>query len=228
MITAIDNPENPLLRKYNMADRNRNSLATRMDITMTNRSSAGISLDWAQDHYPDSVIGLNTSQVTNAGLDFSTQPSTNTTVSFFLSYEDITSHMANSQLYSIPDWSGRMKDNFTTGGLGFKHIVSENKLDIGADYVHTYSRGKITLNQGGLDSSLPDLVTRLNSIKIYANYHYSDSLLFNGKYWYEHYSSRNWAFDDVYTDTISNNISLGQEAPSYNVNVFMASIRYQF
>ena len=228
VIVGIDNPENPLLRKYNMADRNRDTLRIRMDVAATEQSAIGVSLDLAKDDYPDSSIGLTSSRESSLGFDFSTQVAAKTQASFFFSREKINSDVSNSQLYNIPDWSGAIDDIFYATGIGLTHILLKDKLDVGADYAYTYSIGEITITEGGSGSSLPDLVTRLHSIKIYGNYHLSVAMVLNASYWYERYSSSDWALDGVNPDTIPNNLSLGQASPTYNVNVVMLSIRYKF
>jgi MtrB/PioB family decaheme-associated outer membrane protein len=227
VIAGVDNPENPLLRKYNMADRDRDTLGLRMDMAATDQSAIGISLDLAKDDYPDSAIGLTSSKESSFGLDLSTPVAVHTTVNFFFSREKIASGVSGSQLYDIPDWSGAIDDYFNTAGLGFNHILVRNKLEVGADFVYTHSIGKITLIEGGSGSRLPDLVTRQHSIKTYVNYHLSEAMMLNGVYWYERYSSRDWALDGVNEDTIANNLSLGQESPAYHVNVVILSVRYK-
>lgn len=228
VVPELDNPENPLLRKYNMADRDRDQAGVRVDVAVTERSTLGLGVEFADDDYPDSDLGLVSSRQSSIGVDFSTLLSKNLTFNLFVNNEMIRSTVAGSQLYSIPDWSGRMDDTFNTVGAGIKHALIENTLDVGANYVYTRSRGEISTVDGGVQSELPDIVTRLSSFKIYGNYHFSETLVLNGTFWHERYSSSDWALDGVAEDTVPNNLSLGQEAPSYDVNVFMLSMRYRF
>lgn len=228
VVPEIDGPENPLLRKYNMADRDRDTFGVRVDVAATNDIALGLSLDLAQDDYPDSTLGLTNSQESSIGLDLSMLLTKATTVNFFVNHENISSTVKGSQLYNLPDWSGRISDSFEIVGMGFNHELIEDKLNVGADYVYTESTGRIRITDGGVGSQLPTLVTKLNSLKIYGNYQLSETLLINGTYWYEHYDSRDWALDDVSEGTVSNNLSLGQESPAYDVNVFTVSLRYKF
>ena len=228
VVPEVDNPENPLLKKYNLADRDRDVAGIRMDAPLTKHSSVGLSVGMAKDDYPDSVIGLTSSQEFSAGIDFSAQLSKHTSLSAFFSNENIKSSVSGSQLYSLPDWSGDMDDSFSTVGAGVRHMLIEKKLELGADYAYTRSRGSIRTIDGGVESELPDLRTELNSIKLYGNYRFSENLILNGAYWHERYSSSLWAFDDVLEDTVTNNLSLGQEAPDYSANVVMFSLRYHF
>lgn len=226
VITGVDSPENPLMRKYNMADRDRDALRMRMDFVATLQSTIGLSVDLTNDDYPDSAIGLTASRASTLGFDFSSRLAPSTLVNFYLSFEKITSKVVGSQLYDLPDWSGAMSDKFNTAGLGFNHTLYKDKLDVGMDYVFSHSLSGITIDQGGPGSPLPDLVTTLYSVKFYANYRLSDKLDLRGSYWYEYFTASDWALDGVGEATIANTLTLGQESPSYNVNVLLLSLRY--
>lgn len=227
VVAGIDVPENPLLRKYNMADRDRDTLGLRMDVAASAQSTFGLAVDVAKDDYPNSSIGLVSSQESHLGIDVTTQVTKRTSTSIFLSHENIDSDVAGSQMYNVADWNGSLDDSFDSAGIGLNHIVMRDKFDVGVDYVYTTSRGRITYAEGGADSQLPEASTRLNSAKLYGNYRLSQALVLNGSYWYERYTSTDWAFDGVSESTVSNNLGLGQEAPSYRENVFLLAVRYK-
>jgi len=225
-IAGVDSPENPLMRKYNMADRNRDTFGMRVDIPVSKWTNFGFNIDLSKDHYPGSSIGLTSSHESILGLDLSTQLTMNTTFNIYCSFEKISSEVSGSQLYSIADWSGSMSDQFNTAGMGINHILMNNRADIGIDYVFTHSLSEVSINEGGSGSQLPDLETTSYGVKLYGNYRVSDKLELKGTYWYEYFSSSDWAFDGVGEATIPNTLSLGQESPSYNVHVLMLSMRY--
>jgi MtrB/PioB family decaheme-associated outer membrane protein len=227
LIPGVDSPENPLMRKYNMADRNRDTLKMRLDFQLAPQTSMGINLDMANDDYPDSSIGLTSGHEAILGADFSTLLTRNTSANLFISFEDINSRIAGSQLYSTPDWSGTINDQFNTAGMGLNHVLINSKLDIGVDYVYSHSLGEIAYGQSGSGARLPDLYTTLYSVNIYGNYRLNEKLTVKGAYSYENYNSADWAYDNVNEDTIATTLTLGQESPSYSVNVFMISMRYQ-
>jgi len=220
--------QNPLMRIYNMANRKRDQLDTRVDILATEKTNIGFNINLAKDRYPDSVIGLTTSQDSTFGFDISMHLATDTSVDLFLSLEEISSDVSGSQLYGMPDWSGSIKDRFNSAGVNFSRSLLRNKLDVGFGYTYTYFVGEITTVDFGASSTLPDLKTVMNSFKLYGKYHVNEAITINGTYWYEDYTSDDWAIDNVSENTISNNLSMGQQSPSYNVNVVMLSMRYKF
>jgi len=228
VVPEISPPENPLLRKYNMASRTRDSAGLRADMSAWQTVNFGFGVDYANDDYSKSQIGLTESRDVTYSADASALLAENTSLHFFLTREKIKSSQAGSQLFSTPDWTGENNDAVDTAGIGVKHALIKNKLDIGADYTKSYSRGEVVVNTGAPDPAFPDLISKLGSVKLYATYRLQDNMSLHGAYWYESYKSENWQLDGVTPDTISNVLALGEQSPSYFVNVVMLSLRYKF
>jgi hypothetical protein len=53
-----------------------------------------------------------------------------------------------------------------------------------------------------------------------------DNLKVRAGYWYEHYSSSDWALDSVFPATVPQLLSLGANAYNYNVNTVLLSVNY--
>ena len=119
------------------------------------------------------------------------------------------------------------KDTVNSLGLGVKHQLIEDKLDIGADYAFSQSVSEIDINTGVSDN-FPELWTKLKSLKLYADYNLQDNLTLHAAYWYERYTSADWMLENVTPSTIPNLISFGEVSPQYNVNVIMLSGTYRF
>jgi predicted porin len=109
-----------------------------------------------------------------------------------------------------------------------KHAAIKDKLDIGADYSTSRSKGEISVNTGALNPAFPSLSTTLDSLKLYATYRLKDNVSLQASYWYERYDSKNWMLDGVAPGTIPNVLTLGEQAPRYSVNVLMLAVRYKF
>ncbi|MDH3563574.1 MAG: MtrB/PioB family outer membrane beta-barrel protein, partial [Gammaproteobacteria bacterium] len=127
-----------------------------------------------------------------------------------------------------PDWTGANKDTFHVLGIGVKHAMIKNKLDVGADYTVSNSVGKVSVTTGAPDPAFPDLESRLNSLKLYATYRLKDNMSLQGAYWFERYSTQNWMLENVAPGTIPNVLSLGEIPPSYRASVLSVSLRYNF
>ena len=228
VVSTIDPPENILLRKYNMADRVRNTIRLHANITPQSRYAIGLNLDIADDDYEQSALGLTESRDVSLNADISAMLTEKTSANFFIGRQQIESTQIGSQTFSTPDWQANNDDTFDNIGVGVTHVLIEDELDIGADFTRTSSTGKVTVNSGAPAPAFPDLTTDLDSLKIYANYRLSEMLYLKAAFWHERYDSNDWALDGVSPDTIPNLLSFGELSPSYNINVIKLSMSYKF
>ncbi len=227
-VAETDPPENPLMRKFNMADRNRDTGSIHAGFIPHERVSIGLGVELSTDDYSNSVLGLTEAREAAFNVDASVIVTDATSLHVYASRQQIRSKQAGSQTFSTPDWFAQNDDTFDSAGIGVKHQLIKDKLDVGADYVLARSTGKISVETGAPGAAFPDLKTDLDSVKLYADYRLKDSLTLHTAYWYEHYNSKDWMLDGVYPDTIPNVISFGEQSPHYDVHVVMMSVRYRF
>ncbi|MHB8668317.1 MAG: MtrB/PioB family decaheme-associated outer membrane protein [Burkholderiales bacterium] len=227
-IPGITPPENPLLRRYNLANRNRDTAGARADIAVNERISVGFGVDSSEDKYSDSTIGLLNGKEFSLDADVSAIVTARTSLHLFANHQEIKSKQAGSQTFSIPDWSADNKDTTDFVGLGVKFKAIPDTLDVGADYSVTHSRSQINVNTGASNPPFPDMTTKRDSVKVYATYRVKENMSLQAGYWYEHYASRDWMLDGVAPATIPNVLALGLQAPQYNVNVVLLSVKYKF
>lgn len=220
--------ENPLLRKYNMADRDRDQGALRVQLLGIENMSVGFGFEYANDVYTHSPVGLNSSRDFSLSADVSAMVDEKTTLYIFLNREEIDSQQSGSSTATTPDWFGENEDTIDTIGFGFKHTIIEKKLEVGGDFSITNSQGRVTVDAGSAAAPFPEINADFKSAKLYASYKLRGNLTLKGTYWYQHLESTNWGYDGVAADTIGNLLALGQTSPNYNVNVVMMSVRYQF
>lgn len=221
-------PENPLLRKYYLADRQRNSAAARAEYTLGERATVALSADWSNDDYSHSVIGLTSARTFNIGADVSVNVSERTQLHAFAQDERIRSRQTGSEAFAGPDWTGQSRDSFDVLGLGIKHVAIVNKLDIGSDLTISRSRSRIAVDNAVGAPPFPSADTQRDSLKLYATYKLKDSLWLTGSYWYEHYDAQDWRLDGILPATVSNLLAFGAQPPRYTVNVLRVALRYRF
>jgi MtrB/PioB family decaheme-associated outer membrane protein len=227
-VAETDPSQNPLMRKYNLADRTRDTGSIQFGFNPTELVNFGLGIEAASDDYTDSLLGLTASNEISYNADVSVMLSEATTLHGFAVRNLIKSEQAGSQTFSTPDWFATNDDTIDTLGIGVKHQMIVDKLDIGADYVVTRSTGKVSVNTGAPAAGFPALKTDLDSLKMYADYRMQENLTLHLAYWYEHYGSEDWSLDGVDAGTIANVISFGEVSPDYNVNVVMLSASYLF
>ena len=218
--------QNPLMRLYNLADRDRNEAKLRVDITPAAAFNFGVDVRATWDDYFSSTVGLLDGNTWSAAADCGWTISEKVSASCYVSHELVKSRQANAELLApAPLWYGSNHDETDAIGAGFKYGASE-KFDLGLDYNYSRTTGEIAIKSAV--TGFPDLTTRMNSAQLYVNYAPRQKLTLRLSYWYESYRSEDWALDDVLPATIDNILSFGQQGPDYDVNVITLSGRYEF
>lgn len=221
-------PESPLLRKYNLAERQRDTAGVRADFTGAQKVNLGLFIDYSNDAYARSLVGLQNARSVSIGADMTAALSEQTQLSFFAQSEYLRSVQAGSQAGSMPDWSALGSDTFDVLGLGVKHKLMADKLEIGADLVFSRSKSDLNVDHIQVQPAFPQARSEQDTIKLHARYKLADNLWINGSFWHERYTSADWRLDGVHPGTVENLLSLGAQSPQYRVNVLNVSVRYQF
>jgi MtrB/PioB family decaheme-associated outer membrane protein len=221
-------PENPLLRKYNLADRQRDSAGLRADLSIGEKVSLGLNLEGANDDYGASMVGLQSARSVSVGVDASAALAENTRLTAFAQAERIRSAQAGSQSGGAPDWTARNKDSFNVLGLSLKHAFIVDQFTVGADVTRSRSTSDVAVDAGPTDPLFPANTTALDSVKLHANYKLQDRLWLDFSLGHERYSSQDWHLDGVLPATVQNLLSLGSQAPQYSVSVLKLGLRYRY
>ena len=224
----VDPAQNPLMRKFNLAERRREAAKLRADWTATEKLTLGLGFEVTDDEYGKTTIGLKSSTSYSLSGDLAYALSEETQLRVFAQSDRMNSEQAGSQRYSSPDWTGRVDDNFDVFGVGVKHVAMAGKLELGADLGYTRSHSDTAVSTGASGPSFPTANTAMDRFKVYGTYHLNDKLSLLGSYWYEHYTSTNWALDGIAPDTVPNLLAFGVQPPRYNQNVVRLGLRYRF
>ena len=225
-IASVTAPQNPLMRKYNMADRERNGLRAAISAYASDRLNIGLNAEFNDDEYRDSTIGLLDSEFSRYGLDVSYVSAAGMSVYGGLSQEDVKTNQANSQTSSAPDWLGTTDDSFLTGNLGLTFPDVADGWDISAQFIFTESEGDTDNNTNGLASAFPAFESTLQQFRLGVDYRYSEALSLQFKYLYEKFDSDDWALEGVEPATVPNLLSLGADPWQYDAHVFYVGVRY--
>ncbi|MEO8312711.1 MAG: MtrB/PioB family decaheme-associated outer membrane protein [Caldimonas sp.] len=220
--------ENPLLRKFYLADRQRDSAAARAEYTLSEKVAISVSADWARDDYTHSQVGLRSARSLNIGADLSYAISERTQLHAFAQADRINSEQAGSESFAAPDWAAHSKDRFDVFGLGIKHVAIVDKLDIGGDVVLSKARSDIAVDNGAAAPPFPTATTRLDGLKVYATYKLKERLSLTGSFAWERYESQDWRLDGVLPGTVPNLLSLGAQPANYSLSVLRVALRYRF
>ncbi len=228
-LADILSPENPLLRQYNIGDRDRKQGQATVSYMPT--SSIDLSFQWQQnvDHYDPTVIGLTASRNTNYTINLGVQPSRHISLSTYYTEEHIYNDQAGSQNYSTPDWYGDQEDVINTAGLDveWKNIAMSH-WGAGASFLYQLARGKIAVVRSAIPAAFPDIVEKMEGWQLYATRELSDHLALRFGYGFQRYRSNDWALDNVSPATVPNILTLGIQSPNYTINIVAVSVQYDF
>ena len=224
----IDPPQNPLMRKFYMADRTRDGASARADLTAGEGVTFGLNADYANDDFKNSTIGLTDARTYSVGVDFSAAVSDKTQLYGFAQSEHIRSDQAGSQVFAAPDWTARNEDRIDTLGFGVKQLAMGGKLELSADLGFSRMYNDVTVDAGVTSPPFPTNTTSIDRFRLRAVYQLQKNLSMVGSWWYERYDSQDWHLDGVYPSTISNLLAFGDQPPRYKVNVLQLGLRYRF
>lgn len=226
--TWVTPAENPYMRKFNLADRRRDTASVRADMAVSETLSIGVNVDAANDKYSNTTIGLTDGRSLSYGADMSMAISEETSVTAFAQAERLKSNQAGSSVATLPDWFARNKDAIDVVGIGLKHSALKGKLELGADLSYTRSHSDMSIDAGPAAPAFPTSTTARDSIKLYATYQLEKNLSLTGGLWYEDYRSHNWKLEGVLPATVTNLLTLGDQPPQYHVYVVRLGVRYRF
>jgi MtrB/PioB family decaheme-associated outer membrane protein len=226
--TAVNEPgfpnENALLRKYNMADRDRKQAKFAVSYLPQPAIQLSFFTDYANDDYTNSVVGLKEAEQTNYTLAL--QYSISEALSFNIDYTITNMDSQQNGIQSNTFWSAQNDDTVNVAHLGLLYQLIQNKLKLGFDYAYADSEGDITFPAG--QEAYPTLTSTRHTFEVYGDYNLNERSILHVYYRYEDYDESNWAVDGVTPGTISNVLSMGEVSPDYTIGVFAVSLRYAF
>jgi MtrB/PioB family decaheme-associated outer membrane protein len=227
LAVAANNGQNPLMRKYNMAYlfRNYGELVANVGLGKL-PVTLGASAYYTDDDYTKSQIGLRSGKTTRYGIDLNW--AINDTLSAYVTggQDKISSLQNGSSTYSSPDWKGDVDDDFDTVGAGFTARFSD---DLSLVLGYTYAQGDSKTSIRGVNAgAFPTVRSELTSFKADFNYDVTDRLGVVLSWWYERFTSEDWALDGIGPATLPSVLALGAEPYNYRVNYATVSLRYAF
>jgi len=228
--------ENYLLRKFNLADRERTQYTLYVTTKPGKYVDLSLSYDNSEDKYSKSEIGLTRSKEDSWTL--------NVGVSHLLEGLRISGYYTDSGVDSTqagredpagtpPDWSADWKatnnDEIRTAGLDVSYLFENQNLEIGLNLISANASGQVKVHTSPAPTAgFADMKSSRNSWNLYAKKRFGENLEAQVGYFQEQFEVDDWTIDGVDPDTMSNVLSTGEIAPSYKVKVISAGVKYRF
>lgn len=221
--------QNPLLRKYNLADRDRDFAEAVLSAAPVERVNISIGLATSDEDYTDSPLGLLSSESGRVHFDSSIAVGESASVSLSAGREWLRSLQAGSAGFSIPDWFATTDDEIDTYSLALRLPQIRDKIDLGLEYLYSNSNGEITLRRSGSSPDpFPPLKVRLHSARLFADISLNPRYNLQLAYYHEKLSTSDWMLDGLQPDSLPSMLALGAESPDYSGGIFSVTFRYFF
>ena len=207
-------------------DRDRFGFRLRSSLLVSERADLGFEIEYGEDSYDETDVGLTASEYTRAGFDGSWSFKGGSVYgAVYADFYDVD--QSNSQRVADADWSATTRDRFANATIGVALPEILGLVDTSLEYSWSGSVGETHNDTSGRQSRFPDLRSRRDNVRLRASYPFNDSLTLGFDYLYERFQSDDWALDGVGPTTVSNLLSFGADAFNYTANVFYFSIRYE-
>ncbi|MCU7984501.1 MtrB/PioB family decaheme-associated outer membrane protein [Shewanella sp. SW24] len=217
---------NSLLRKYNLANRDRTQIEARVTHSPIDSLTIDFGARYALDDYSDTVIGLTESKDTSYDANISYMITDDLLATTFYNYQIIESEQAGSSNYSTPTWTGFIEDNVDVVGAGLSYNnLLENKLRMGLDYTYSNSDSNTQVRQG-ITGDYGDYFAKVHNINLYAQYQATEKMALRLDYKIENYKD-NDAANDIAVDGIWNVVGFGSNSHDYTAQMIMLSMSYK-
>ncbi len=245
-----DFENHPLLRKYYLADRDRDGVRLRADVPLGSSGSVGLSAGYNRDDFGNSVFGLTRASMRTATIDASMLPADDLRLSAFVTLDRYSNRQAGRSFNATPaqaqdpdrNWWMDGRDRFATTGLSLDIDRLEQRwpwlagsaelgpVAAGLDLIYAVSTGRLDVSSGPAlaTTTLPPLRTRLNVYRLHVSFPLRNQTQLRMALEHERYRSRDFGYDGVAPDTIANVLSLGNESPNYRINHVILSYVARF
>jgi MtrB/PioB family decaheme-associated outer membrane protein len=220
-------PQNPLMRKFNLADRERDFWDAGIDLSLPGNVALSLGGFYRQDDYVNSGLGLARTRDSGETADVSWAISERAAVFAFYGRQEIESLQRGSQSFGSPDWQAKTRDRFETASVGVRADGLRERWKVQFDYFWIDGEGDITM-QSGIARAFPQLRTRSHGPSLEVQYQATPALDIIGTLRYEHYDSHDWALEGVQPDTVPAILASGADPYDYDAKLIGLSFRLRF
>ncbi|MBF0274542.1 MAG: MtrB/PioB family decaheme-associated outer membrane protein [Nitrospinae bacterium] len=239
--TTIRFDNNPSLRRFDLANRDKNKIAANLHFSPVQTATLGLYYSYDNDNYKNSPLGLKEKKMQSLTADINVLLKENLNVFGYYTLDDTKAlqsdryfqgfAIATQAFDSTRDWSIDTTEKVHTFGVGVDYTFYEDLINIDANY--SYSRSSINYDfttGSSLSAALPVPKDRtsLHSLDFTTRYKYTEKFTFGLGYAYEQYSSYNWSNANVNpaSTDITQVITLIGPSRGYKANKALFFITY--
>ncbi|MEP6884848.1 MAG: MtrB/PioB family decaheme-associated outer membrane protein [Gammaproteobacteria bacterium] len=224
---ALPPAENPLIRAYDYAPRDRLFSAFTGAWTATSTLTWTAEVFLAKDDYRNSPLGLHSVHEQRESTTLTWTPRETLSAYVDAGYQRLFSLQNGNSGWVTAPWSATDTERFWNAGIGGRW-VPQQRWTVSLDYLIAPSYGDTDTLAGGQPQAFPQNWTKLNTTRLALGYQWTAALQIHIRYTHESYNSNDWALAGVGPATVPNLLALGIQPYRDNVNLFGLTVRYQF
>ena len=225
-VGALPVAENPLIRAYDYAPRDREFVTLSGTWTITPALSASLQGSAATDAYRLSQLGLQDSRERELSTTLAWAPAKPWSVYLDGSYQHLETLQKGLEVVGASPWQEREGEYFYTVGAGGQWAI-RSRWHLKVDYVHADSRSDTELLPAQLSAWFPEDRTGLDTLTLDSTYLWTPALTLHLRYQRARYGSSDWALQSVYPDTVPQLLALGARPYRYDVDELGVSFVYR-
>ncbi|MEO5365240.1 MAG: MtrB/PioB family outer membrane beta-barrel protein, partial [Magnetococcus sp. WYHC-3] len=215
--------QNPLMRVYNLSDRDRDRLGLRLDATLAEKLGVGAEVEYRQDDYETGILGRTEGDSFSATLDLSYALSQGTQAHAWFTHERQGSDQAGSSTFAAADWI--LADEATTNsvGAGLEWKPEESPVTFSADMAYSRSSGSMSFQNGDV---LPNLVSSGMNLGLGGAYALRPHLELRLDYRFAQYREEDWTRDGMVSTSLLNVLGLASPSIHEEQHLVGLTLRY--
>lgn len=242
--------EQPGIRHYDIAPRDRNRVTGTFTVTPTSIVDVNASLSYGRDKYPETAYGLQDNKNNGYTVGFDIVPNAIVNVGLNVGQEKYDTYQASRTSNPLPDptfsdarrdWNNTINDKVNTFSANLSLVKAIKRTDIRFGYDISdgntnYTYGLVantTLTAPVQYATQPK--NRLDVGKVDVQYFIRANFALGAAYWYENWKVQDFALDPAIIDTLvvrnpANNaltgFYTGYANEPYKANTFFLRMRY--
>ena len=224
VVPDIQPPQNPLLRKYSLADQDRLTIQARGSHPLSDHWTLGALVRNDQIDYPDTQIGLRDTDQMSASIDLSYSRHSSWSASLFMGYDRFESTQYGSAAFAEPDWRAKIEDATFSTGAAFNWHPVDGPWGQSLEFSTVDGRSDISVS----DDPFPEVGADLLRFVYRCSYQLSETVNGMLELWYERYQEEDWALQDIATDSVEQVLSLGEDVRDHEALAIVLTIRHDF
>jgi len=224
---ALPANENPLVRAFNFAQKDRHFLSLSGTWSITPMLTWSLEGFAADDNYPLSSLGLRSSEERRLATTLTYAPTEHLSLYVDGGYQRLQALQDGYTGQGTAPWQLVDRERFWSASYGV-HAFLRERWDLTLDYSHAPSYANVDTVVSGLAQVMPEDATKLDAARLDIRYLWTPALSVHLRYAYEKYDSSDWALAGVGPATLPNLLSLGRTPYRYSVNMVALTVKYRF